>query len=85
MLLVFVPSTIIPVRLLIDHLGFIGGAVLTQVYDAHPEYDFTLFVRDEERSKPLSARYPDVKFVYGTLNDSAVIEKAAAEADVVIR
>lgn len=64
--------------------GFVGGAVLTQVYDAHPEYDFTLFVRNEERSKPFSARYPNVKFVYGTLNDSVVIERAAAEADVVI-
>lgn len=42
-------------------------------------------MRNEERSKPIAAKYPDVKFVYGTLDDSAVIEKAAAEADIVIR
>ncbi|KAF7541983.1 hypothetical protein G7Z17_g11839 [Cylindrodendrum hubeiense] len=64
--------------------GFIGGAVFAQLYDAHPDYDFTLFVRNEERGKPISARYPDVKFVYGNLSDSTVLEKAAAEADIVI-
>ncbi|KAK7397914.1 hypothetical protein QQX98_012717 [Neonectria punicea] len=64
--------------------GYIGGAALAQLYDAHPDYDFSLFVRNEERGKSIAAKYPGVKFVYGNLDDSAVIEKAAAEADVVV-
>ncbi|KAH7155415.1 hypothetical protein B0J13DRAFT_618865 [Dactylonectria estremocensis] len=64
--------------------GFIGGAVLAQLHDDHPDYDLTLFVRNEERGRPIAAKYPNVSFVYGNLDDSAVIEKAAAEADIVI-
>ena len=30
-------------------------------------------------------KYPKAKLVYGSLDDSAVIEKAAAEADIVVR
>jgi Trk K+ transport system NAD-binding subunit len=55
------------------------------LFKAHPDWDYTLFVRNEERAKPIKAAYPNTKFVYGTLTDSAVIEKAAAEADIVIR
>lgn len=51
----------------------------------HPDYDYTLLVRNEERGRPVQARYPNAKLVYGTLDDAAVIEKAAAEADIVIR
>lgn len=42
-------------------------------------------MRNEERAGPVKARYPGARLVYGTLDDSAVIEKAAAEADIVIR
>ncbi|KAI5467270.1 hypothetical protein BGZ63DRAFT_370761 [Mariannaea sp. PMI_226] len=64
--------------------GYVGGSMFAQVHDAHPDYHFTLFVRNEERSKLIAAKYPNVKFAYGSLYDSAVIEKAAAEADIVI-
>ncbi|KAH6900010.1 hypothetical protein B0T10DRAFT_13024 [Thelonectria olida] len=64
--------------------GFVGGSVFAQLHKAHPDYDYTLFVRNEERSKPVAAKYPNAKFVYGSLDDSEVIEKAAADADVVI-
>lgn len=42
-------------------------------------------MRNEERGKPVKAKYPSVTLVYGDLSDSDVIEKAAAEADIVIR
>jgi hypothetical protein len=42
-------------------------------------------VRNEERAKPVQAKYPAAKFIYGDNNATEVIEKAAAEADVVIR
>lgn len=50
-----------------------------------PDYEITLLVRDENRAKPIKDEYPNAKFIYGTLNDADVVEKAAAEADVVIR
>jgi hypothetical protein len=33
----------------------------------------------------VKAKYPNVKFVYGSLHDADVIEKAAAAADIVVR
>ncbi|KAI1827908.1 nucleoside-diphosphate-sugar epimerase [Xylaria intraflava] len=64
--------------------GYIGGEALYSVLRAHPDFEFTLLVRNEEKAKLVSAQYPTVKFVYGNLDDSAVIEKAAAAADIVI-
>ena len=65
--------------------GFIGGAVLDAVHNSHPNYHYTLLVRNEERGKAVKAKYPNVKFAHGTLDDASVVEKAAAEADIVIR
>ncbi|KAI8719328.1 NAD(P)-bd-dom domain-containing protein [Fusarium sp. LHS14.1] len=64
--------------------GFIGGAAFAKIYEKHPDYEYKLFVRSEQRAKAVSEKYPDVKFVYGDLNSTDVIEKAAAEADIVI-
>ncbi|KAM5355510.1 hypothetical protein ACJ41O_002156 [Fusarium nematophilum] len=64
--------------------GYIGGSAFARVHDAHPDYEYTLFVRTKERAKAVADKYPDAKFVYGDLNDVDVIEKAAAEADIVI-
>lgn len=65
--------------------GYVGGTALDHIYKAHKDYDYTLLVRNEERAKPVKAKYPTAKFVYGSLDDAAVLEKAAAEADVVVR
>ena len=65
--------------------GYIGGEILDQAYNAYPDYNFILLVRNEERGKPVKDKYPKATLVYGTLDDAAVIEKAAKEADIVIR
>ncbi|KAI1342786.1 NAD(P)-binding protein [Xylariaceae sp. FL0016] len=64
--------------------GYIGGQALYTLHKAHPDYEYTIMVRDEERGKLVSAQYPDVKFIYGTNDSSDVISKAAAAADVVV-
>lgn len=64
--------------------GYIGGTAFAHLYKVHPDWEYTLLVRNEERGKPVKEKYQDVKLVYGNLNDSEVIEKAAAEADIVI-
>lgn len=65
--------------------GYIGGTVLDYAYRAHPDYEYTVFVRSEERAKPIKAKYPKVNFVYGALEDSETLMDAAAKTDVVIR
>ncbi|KAI1180799.1 nucleoside-diphosphate-sugar epimerase [Nemania sp. FL0916] len=64
--------------------GYLGGEALYSIHQAHPDFEFTLLVRNEERGKQVSAKYPNAKFVYGSLDDSEVIEKAAAAADIVV-
>ncbi|KAF4510259.1 hypothetical protein G6O67_002162 [Ophiocordyceps sinensis] len=64
--------------------GYIGGTALDYIIKAHPEYEYALLVRDERRAAPIQARYPNVKFVCGSIEDAAVLETAAAEADVVV-
>ncbi|VUC35966.1 unnamed protein product [Clonostachys rosea] len=64
--------------------GYIGGTALAYLAKSHPGYEFTLLVRSEEKGKPIKAKYPNAKLLYGGLTDSAVVEQAAAEADVVV-
>ncbi|EGX91332.1 nucleoside-diphosphate-sugar epimerase, putative [Cordyceps militaris CM01] len=64
--------------------GYIGGTVLDYVYKAHPDYEYTLYVRNESRAKPIKAKYPKVNFVYGALENSETLLDAVAKTDVVI-
>ncbi|KAI1760525.1 NAD(P)-binding protein [Hypoxylon sp. FL1150] len=64
--------------------GYIGGDALYSLVKAHPDYEYTVLVRNEERGKPVAAAYPNVRLVYGSLDDTEVIEKEAAAADVVV-
>ncbi|KAI1807065.1 NAD(P)-binding protein [Daldinia bambusicola] len=64
--------------------GYIGGDVLYQLNKVHPDYEYTLLVRNEERGKPVATAYPKARLVYGTLDDAEVIEKEAAAADIVV-
>jgi nucleoside-diphosphate-sugar epimerase len=54
------------------------------LHETRPEYDYALYVRNQDRAKIIAEKFPDVKFVYGDLNSVDVIEKAASEADVVV-
>lgn len=65
--------------------GYIGGDAFHALYERHPDYDYTLLVRNEERGKLVAEKYPKVRFVYGDLNSTDVFEKEAAAADVVVR
>lgn len=65
--------------------GYIGGDAFYALEKKHPDYEYTLLVRNEDRGKEVKAKYPNAKLVYGSLEDSAVIEKAASEADIVVR
>ncbi|KAI0594979.1 hypothetical protein F4775DRAFT_571524 [Biscogniauxia sp. FL1348] len=64
--------------------GYIGGEALHVLTRAHPEYEYAALVRNEERGKPVASQYPNVRLVYGSLEDAEILEKKAASADVVL-
>jgi nucleoside-diphosphate-sugar epimerase len=64
--------------------GYIGGDIFYTLYNAHPDWDYTLLVRNSDRGAPVAAKYPTAKLIYGDLSASDVISAAAAEADVVV-
>lgn len=70
---------------MLTFLGYVGGAALDTVYKGHPDYEYSVLVRDEERGKSIKAKYPDVKLLHGSLEDSDIVRDAALDADIVIR
>ncbi|KAK0753819.1 hypothetical protein B0T18DRAFT_453211 [Schizothecium vesticola] len=68
--------------------GYIGGDAFYVLYDTHPEYEYTLVVRNQDRVKPVRDKYPDdkVRIVYGTDEKSYedVLEEESSKADIVL-
>lgn len=64
--------------------GYVAGDIFATLYDAHPDYDYTLQVRNADKGALVAAKYPSVKLVYGNNNSSDMIASAAAAADIVI-
>ncbi|KAM0399376.1 hypothetical protein ACHAQC_002651 [Fusarium culmorum] len=55
--------------------GYVGGTTFSMLHETHPEYDYTLYVRNQDRAKVIAEKFPDVKFVYGDLDSVEIIEK----------
>ncbi|KAB5578422.1 hypothetical protein GE09DRAFT_549657 [Coniochaeta sp. 2T2.1] len=64
--------------------GYIGGDIFHTLYNAHPDWSYTLLVRNHDRGVPVAAKYPAAKLVYGDLSASDVLRSASASADVVV-
>ena len=65
-----------------------GGETFYQLYDKHPDFEYTLLLRNEERGRLFLEKYPakdNIHLIYGSLDSEDIIEKAAAEADIVVR
>lgn len=52
---------------------------------AHPEYEFTVLLRNKEKADQVVNAYPKVRVVLGDLDSSALLEEEARKADVVVR
>lgn len=65
--------------------GYIGGDAFHVVYTKYPDYEYTVLGRSEEKLKAVTAKYPNVKTVLGTLEDAEILTKAASEADIVLQ
>ncbi|CAG8938044.1 unnamed protein product [Penicillium salamii] len=64
--------------------GYIGGDAFYHIRQNHPDFEFALLVRSEEKAKSVLAKCPDVRMVVGGLDDSATLEREASWADIVI-
>ncbi|KAK7216184.1 hypothetical protein V2G26_004187 [Clonostachys chloroleuca] len=64
--------------------GFIGGDALYAVHKAQPDWEFSVLIRDKQKAKQIQEAYPDVKIVFGSLDDAEIIRNAASTADIVI-
>ncbi|KAK1991437.1 NAD(P)-binding protein [Colletotrichum falcatum] len=64
--------------------GYIGGDALFHLYKKHPEFEYALLVRSEDKAKKVVENYPTVRIVLGGLDDSEKLEREASWADIVI-
>lgn len=65
--------------------GYIGGDALYELYNKHPDYEYAVLVRSEQKGSQVKDAFPNVRIVIGDLDNSKVLEDEAAKADVVIR
>ncbi|TVY21279.1 Uncharacterized protein LARI1_G000428 [Lachnellula arida] len=64
--------------------GYIGGDALYALEKAHPEYEYTALVRSSDTGAQVASVYPKIRLVYGTLDDTELLEKESASADIVL-
>ncbi|KAK4898143.1 hypothetical protein LTR27_004150 [Elasticomyces elasticus] len=64
--------------------GYIGGDLFEVLYKKHPDYDYSVLVRTQEKSDVVTKAYPRVKVILGGLDDLTLVEREAAKADVII-
>lgn len=64
--------------------GFVGGSVLSYLYEAHPNVRITALVRASADAAALQAAYPNLTPIVGTLSLLSLLHSAAAAADLVI-
>ncbi|OAL25021.1 hypothetical protein AYO22_04898 [Fonsecaea multimorphosa] len=66
--------------------GYIGGDALKAIADNFPEVvsTITALVRNETRGAALQSAYPNIGIIYGSLDNTSLIEMEAAKADIVV-
>jgi uncharacterized protein YbjT (DUF2867 family) len=65
--------------------GYIGGQVLHDITEKHPQYQIRGLVRTKEQQKKIASKYPAVETVIGDLDSAEVLKAEAAKADVILR
>ncbi|KAG9751495.1 NAD(P)-binding protein, partial [Aureobasidium melanogenum] len=64
--------------------GYIGGDLLYELYNKHPEYSYTALVRTPEKGKSVTDKFPKVKTVQGDNDSSDLLKEETSKADIVI-
>jgi hypothetical protein len=77
--------TMAPIVFITGISGYIGGQVLNDMTEKHPEYQIRGLVRNEEQQKTVTAKYPSVQTIIGDLDATEILTAEAAKANVVLR
>ncbi|KAL2839856.1 NAD(P)-binding protein [Aspergillus pseudodeflectus] len=64
--------------------GYIGGDILYQLNQRHPDFEYALLIRSEDKAQKVRPAYPNARIVIGGNDDSEVLEREAAWADIVV-
>ncbi|KAI0136425.1 hypothetical protein BJ170DRAFT_10090 [Xylariales sp. AK1849] len=64
--------------------GYIGGDAFFALNQAHPDYDYSVLVRTQEKADKVRASYPKARTVLGGLDDSDILQEEASKADIVV-
>lgn len=67
-------------------IGYIGGAVLTRLLE-HPkaaQFQIHALIRNKDKAALIASKYPQVTPIIGVNQDLEILEKAAADADIVV-
>lgn len=51
----------------------------------HPDYEYSVLVRTQEKADIVKKAFPNVRIVLGGNDDSDIIKEEAAKADIVLR
>ena len=65
--------------------GYIAGDALHVLYQDHPDYEYRLLVRTQEKADRVQKAFSSAKIVLGDLDSSSLLEEEAANADIVLR
>ena len=65
--------------------GYIAGDALHELYSKHPNYQYSLLVRTQDKAEKVQQAYKNARIVLGGLDDSSLLEEEAANADIVLR
>ncbi|ROW10414.1 hypothetical protein VMCG_02061 [Cytospora schulzeri] len=64
--------------------GYTGGDIFHVLHEAHPDFEYSVLVRNESKAAPVKHKYPKVRIVYGSLDDSKLLAEEAAETNILI-
>ncbi|KAJ6006786.1 hypothetical protein N7451_004730 [Penicillium sp. IBT 35674x] len=64
--------------------GYIAGDALATLVSKHPNFSYSALVRSTRKAEQIKAQYPNIRIVLGDLDDSALLERESAAADIVL-
>lgn len=65
--------------------GYIGGDILAELISKYPAHSYRLLVRSEKNGQKIKEVYPGATVIQGDLDNSELLTKESAAADIIIR
>ncbi|KAI0203497.1 NAD(P)-binding protein [Astrocystis sublimbata] len=63
--------------------GYVGGDAMFAIVTAHPEFNVSCLIRDKDQEAAVAQKHPNVRLVWGDLDDGELLEAEASQADIV--